>query len=145
MALFDERSNERLMRLFNGIGIEPEVSYSEIINAVRRTRPPETVWGLARDIATHLELEPDAIFPPDQARMIRRGMAERWVHSALGEGDGRDAREAAIVAAWEGIQFARVPPIRSEALRYFSRRYEQESVAVYPLGELYDMKVSVKE
>lgn len=145
MALFDERSQERLMNLFNGIGIEPEVSYRDIIDAVRRIRPPETVWGLARDLATHLETEQDSVFPPAEAQVIRRGMAERWVHGALGGGDERSAREAAVVAAWEGMQFAGVPPLRSAPLRYFSGRYEQESEAVYPLGASDAMTVRVKE
>lgn len=46
-------------------------------------------------------------------------MAQRWVHSALGSGDERSAREDAVVAAWEGIRFAGVPPLRSAPLRYF--------------------------
>lgn len=145
MALHDERMRERLHHLFVDIAVEPTVSYPDIIDAVRRINPPESVWGLARDIATHMDIEPDSVFFPDEAHNIRRGMAERWVHSVLGEGDGRSERESAVVAAWENMQFAGVPPIRNIPLRYFSRRYEQASGAVYPLGERYDMKVSVKE
>lgn len=79
MALFDERSRERLQHLFAGIGIEPEVSYSDIIDAVRSVRPPETVWGLARDLATHLETEPDAVFPPR-----RSANYPSWYGTAVG-------------------------------------------------------------
>lgn len=144
MALNDEAARTRLHALFSGVGIEPEVSYRDIIDAVRRVRPPESVWGLARDIATHLEIEPESVFSPDEARSIRRGMAERWVHGALG-GDERSAREDAVVAAWEDIQFAGVPPIRTAPLRYFSRRYEQGSDVVYPLGKADDLRVSFIE
>lgn len=123
MALHDERMRERLLHLFAEIAVEPTVSYPDIIDAVRRTKPPETVWALAGDMADHLTSEPLSFFPPDEARIIRRGMAARWVESVLGE---LPAYFEGILGAWEGIHFAGIPPLRVKPLRYFSERHSQE-------------------
>lgn len=130
----NDRKRQRLQQLFASMPVEPVVSYQAIIDGVRKTPPPESVWGLARDIACHLTHEPDSFFPIDESRVIRRGMAQRWVHSAVGIGDVPSAREDAVVEMWERMHFAGVPPLRSMPLGSFARRYERVRDAVYPLG-----------
>lgn len=133
MISIKDREMERIRALFAGISVEPIISYSRIIDAVRKTRPPESVWGTARDIATHLACEPSSTFSPDQVIAIRRGMADRWVHSAFGSGEQRSKREQVVIAVWERMHFAGIPPIRYEPLMHFCRRHEEYGANIFPL------------